>query len=191
MHADHSSIDRQLALRLRPDLVATPVEMSGVTTWIVKDPVTLEHFQFTAEEHALIDRLRQPASIAALQREFESRFPPQTIAPEAVWDFLSRLHANGLLVGDAVGQGHELLARRRRQRTKQWALSWTQLLAIRFRGVDPDRFLTSLHDRIRWVFSPLLLSAAASLMVFAGALVIRHWAEFCSRLPDIRALADF
>lgn len=191
MPTDVSSIDRPLALRLRPDLLSSPVVMSGVTTWVVKDPVTLEHFQFTDEEHAIADRLRQSASIAELQREFESRFPPQTITPEAVWDFLSRLHANGLLVGDAVGQGHELLDRRRRQRTQQWALSWTQLLAIRFRGVDPDRFLTASQDLIRPLFSPLALFAALSLVVFAGSLVFGHWPEFNSRLPEIRALTDF
>ncbi len=191
MPTDFSSIDRPLALRLRPDLVASPVEMSGVTTWVVKDPVTLEHFQFSAEEYALADRLRQPASIAELQRELARRFPPQTITPEAVWDFLSRLHAGGLLVGDAAGQGRELLARRRRQRTRRWALSWTQLLAIRFRGVDPDRFLTAVHNNIRWLISPLLLLVVLLLVLFAGSLVVSHWDQFCGRLPDIRALADF
>jgi putative peptide zinc metalloprotease protein len=188
---DLSSVNRPLALRLRPDLVATPVEMSGVTTWVVKDPVTLEHFQFTAEEHALAERLRQPASITDLQRELARQFPPQTITPEAAWDFLSRLHANGLLVGDAPGQGRELLARRRRQRNQRWALAWTQLLAIRFRGVDPDRFLTALHRHIRWVFSPLVLFALCPLILFAGSLVVSHWNEFVGRLPGIDALADF
>src|SRR5262245_40170680 len=191
MPTDLSSINRPLALRLRPDLISAPVEMSGVTTWVVKDPVTLEHFQFTAEEYALEEQLRQPASIAELQREFERRFPPQTITPEAVWDFLSRLHANGLLVGDTAGQGHELLIRRRRQRTQPWPLSWTQLLAIRFRGFDPDRFLTVLHDHIRWVFSPLALFAALFLILFAGSIIVSHSQEFFSRLPDIRALGDF
>ena len=31
----------------------------GATTWIVKDPLTLEHFQFSAEEYALLDWLRE------------------------------------------------------------------------------------------------------------------------------------
>ena len=98
-----SSIDRPLALRLRPDLVAAPVEMSGATTWVVKDPLTLEHFQFSAEEYALMDWLRQPVSIAELQRLFGRTFPPQTISPQAVWDFLSRLHDAGLVISDATG----------------------------------------------------------------------------------------
>ena len=100
-----ASIDRPLALRLRPDLVAVPVEMSGERTWVIKDPVTLEHFQFTAEEYALLDWLRQRVSIAELRRRFAAEFAPQTISPQAVWSFLSRLHGAGLLIGDGPGQG--------------------------------------------------------------------------------------
>jgi putative peptide zinc metalloprotease protein len=94
-----ASIDRPLALRLRPDLVAVPVEMSGATTWVVQDPMTLEHFQFSAEEHALLEWLRESISIAELQRRFAQRFAPQTISPEGVWDFVSRLHKAGLVLG--------------------------------------------------------------------------------------------
>ena len=69
-----ASIDRPTLLRLRPDLLATPVEMSGATTWVVKDPLTLEHFQFSAEEYALMDWLREPVTIAELQRLFHASF---------------------------------------------------------------------------------------------------------------------
>jgi putative peptide zinc metalloprotease protein len=186
-----SSTDRPLALRLRPDLQAVAVEMSGTTTWVMKDPVTLEHFQFSDEEYALANLLRQPMSIGELQRAFARLFPPQTITPQGVWDFLSRLHSAGLLVGDAAGQGHELLARMRRERTQRWWLSWTQILAIRFRGIDPDRFLTALHNGCRWLFSPPPLLAAVMLVAFAGSLVISNWAAFHHRLPDLSALVDF
>src|SRR3954465_15602010 len=137
-----SSIDRPVGMRLRADLLVSPVESSGVTTWIVKDPLTLEHFQFSAEEYSLMDWLREPISIAELQKRFNRRFSPQTIRPEAIWEFLSRLHTSGLLIADAAGQGHELLARRDRDRVKRWAFAWTGLLGIRFPGIDVDCFLT-------------------------------------------------
>lgn len=185
-----ASIDRPLALRLRPDLLATPVEMSGATTWVMKDPVTLEHFQFSAEEHALLTMLRRPVSLAELQREFARQFPPQTITTAAVWDFVRRLHESGLLMSDAPGQGHELLARMRRDRARRWSLAWMQILAIRFRGFDPDAFLTALHARCRWLFSPLVLLAVAALLAYAGSLVIGQFHEFRARLPALTDLAD-
>jgi putative peptide zinc metalloprotease protein len=57
-----ATADRPLMLRLRPDLIAAPVEMAGAPTWVVKDPLTLEHFHFSPEEHALMELLRQPVS---------------------------------------------------------------------------------------------------------------------------------
>jgi putative peptide zinc metalloprotease protein len=190
MPKPQSSIDRPLALRLRPELVAVRVEMSGATTWLVKDPVTLEHFQFTAEEYALMDWLREPVSIAELRRLFARRFPPQTISPQSVWEFLCRLHDAGLLISEGAGQGRELLARARREQTRRWALAWTSLLAIRLRGVDPDAFLSAVHKRIRWLFSPTVTIAAIAVSLYALWLVFGHFDEFRARVPELSALAD-
>src|SRR6201999_2488076 len=107
MPKPQASIEREMALRTRADLVSTAVESAGATTWVVKDPLTLEHFQFSAEEYALVEWLREPVSIAELQRLFQRRFAPQTITPTTIWEFLSRLHAAGLLISDSTGQGHE------------------------------------------------------------------------------------
>src|SRR5947209_18853242 len=76
------SIDRPVGMRLRADLLVSAVESSGFTTWIVKDPLTLEHFQFAAEEYALMDWLRQAVAIGELQRLFNRRFSPQPITPQ-------------------------------------------------------------------------------------------------------------
>jgi putative peptide zinc metalloprotease protein len=186
-----ASIDRPTLLRTRADLLATRVEGVGATTWIVKDPLTLEHFQFSAEEHALVDWLREPVTIAELQRLFHRRFSPQTITPQAIWDFLSRLHSSGLVVSDSRGQGQELLARRDRETVRRWAFSWSGLLGIRFRGVDPDAFLTAVHNSCRWFFSPLTAMAAIAVVLWALLLVIGHFGEFRDRLPDISALVDW
>src|SRR3977135_2518377 len=105
------SADRPLTLRLRPDLVAAPVEMSGAPTWVVKDPLTLEHYHFSPEEYALMELLRRPISLAELEREFGRRFSPRKITDQEIWTFLSRLHESGLLSSDAEGQGDELLRR--------------------------------------------------------------------------------
>lgn len=185
-----ATIDRPVGLRLRADLLTSMVESSGVTTWIVKDPLTLEHFQFSAEEYALMDWLRQTVAIAELQRLFNRRFSPQTITADVIWDFLSRLHSAGLLISDAAGQGGELLERRDRERARKLAYSWTSLLGIRFRGVNPNGFLAAVHNEFGWLFSPVLYVGALALILFALSLVIGHFSEFHSRLPDLSALAD-
>jgi putative peptide zinc metalloprotease protein len=185
-----ASIDRTLTLRLRPDLIVTPVTTGGSATWVVKDPVTMEHFQFTTEEYALLDWLRQPLSIGELRRRFAERFPPQTISPQSLWEFLGRLHSAGLVVGDGPGQGHERFQRMRRDRARRWAMSWTGVLAIRFRGLDPDAFLTFAHNRLRWLFSPASLLVMLAVVVCAASLVVGHMDEFRARLPEVSALFD-
>src|SRR5262245_41374670 len=185
-----ASIDRPVGIRLRADLLVSEGESSGVTTWIVKDPLAAEHFQFSAEEYALMGWLREPTTIAELQRRFNRRFSPQTIRPEVVWDFLSRLHSSGLLVSDSAGQGPELLQRREKEQLRRVAYSWTSLLGIRFRGVDPDRFLTAVHNEFRWLLSPLALLPVLALVLYALSLVFKHFEEFRDRLPDLSVFAD-
>ncbi len=185
-----SSIDRPLALRLRPDLEAVRVEMAGAPTWIVKDPVTLEHFQFSAEEYTLVERLRQPVSIAQLQRAYERQAPAESTTPQAIWQFLSRLHTSGLLVSDAAGQDRELLKRARQERLRGFGLACLQLLAIRFRGVDPDRFLTAVAQHGRWLCSRAVQAVAALVVLFAAYLLVGHARELAARLPELSALVD-
>ncbi len=191
MPAIESSIDRHLSLRLRADLLATRVESASGASWIVKDPLTLEHFQFSAEEYALLDWLREPVTLAELQRLFQREFSPQTITPTKIWEFISRLHSAGLLMSDATGQGRELLERRERETTRRLLFSWTGLLGMRFRGVDPDAFLTAVHDRCRWLFSPLAIALAAAVVLYALSLLVGHFDDFRERLPEISALLDW
>lgn len=186
-----SATDRILALRLRPDLVSAPVEMAGATNWVVKDPLTLEHFHFSPEEHALMEMLRRPTSLAAMAREFARQFPPRTINESEIWSFLSRLHEAGLVTSDAPGQGDELLRRRQRDRVRSWSLAWAQLTAIRFRGINPDAALTAIHRHTRWLFSPLALALAAALVLFAASILIGHFDEFLARLPALAVFADW
>jgi putative peptide zinc metalloprotease protein len=185
-----ASINRPVGMRLRADLLMSEVELSGSTTWIIKDPLTMEHFQFSAEEYALMDWLRERVTIAELQRRFNRQFSPRTIRPEVIWDFLSRLHTAGLTISDSAGQGAELLSRRDREQTRRVAYSWTQLLGIRFRGFDPDWFLAAITKEFRWLLSPLALVPALALVGYALSLVFGHFEEFRERLPELSAFVD-
>jgi putative peptide zinc metalloprotease protein len=186
-----SSNDRLLALRLRPDLVAAPVEMAGASTWVVRDPLTLEHFHFSPEEHALLEMLRRPVSLAEMAREFTRQFPPRTITETELWTFLSRLHESGLLIADTPGQGDELLARFRQERWRRWSLAWAQLTAMRFRGINPDAALTAIHRHTGWLFSRAALVFVACLVLFAASIVFGHFDEVRARLPELSVFADW
>lgn len=168
-----------------------PVEVAGAATWIVKDPLTLEHFHFSPEEYALLEMLRRRVSLAEMAREFARQFPPRTIKETEIWSFLSRLHEAGLLTSDAPGQGDELLRRRRAERRRNWSLAWAQLTAIRFRGMNPDAALTAIHRHAAWLFSRTALVLAGVIVLFAASILFGHFDEFRARLPELSVFADW
>src|SRR5581483_6022967 len=104
-----SSSGRRLALRVRPDLVATRHRYQGRTYWIVKDPIGLHYFRFQEEEYAILQMLDGHTSLDAVKHRFEARFPPQKIRLEELGQFVGMLHKSGLVISDAAGQGKQLL----------------------------------------------------------------------------------
>ena len=101
-----------------------------------------------------------------------------------------RFHKDGLVISDASGQGSELLRRGRKSIAMERVTSLTNILAIRYRGFDPELILNWLIKWTWWLFTP----AAVIFFMFAAAValtsVVVNWAEFQSRLPGFDAFFD-
>jgi putative peptide zinc metalloprotease protein len=188
MTSDPSSAaaDRRLGLRLRSDLAIHAQAYSARRYYLVKDPVTLTYFHLGEEEHAILRMLEGPTSIREIQRRFEREFAPQQVTLEQLHTFLAHLYQSGLLLADAAGQGEELLARRHRRRRREWWASLGNILAIRFRGLDPERLLRWLDPRCGWLFSSWFLAACLGLVVSAVILVALHADVLAQRLSPAR-----
>ena len=168
---------------MRPDLVVTTQEYQGRRYWIVKDPLALKYYRFEEQEFALLELLDGRSSLEEVRQAFERRFAPQRITPRELHQLLGLLHRSGLLLADAPGQGDELSKRAdQRQRQILWG-KLTNLLAIRFRGIDPDRFLARLDRWWGWLFSLPALAAAMILAACALLLIGAEFEVFRSRLP--------
>jgi putative peptide zinc metalloprotease protein len=179
-----------MGLRKRPDLVVRSQDDGALQAWIVKDPVALRYFTFTPQEYAILNWLDGTRSLEELRDDFERAFPPHRITLQHLQSFLAKLHENGLLVADGLDQGHLLLesdARQRRRERWQALMSW---LAIRFRGIDPERFLNWLYPKVRWSFSPWFLAGCLLLVIGAGTLVAVNAAEFRRQLPALHEIVS-
>jgi putative peptide zinc metalloprotease protein len=187
---DHhrSAAERTLPLRMRADLQVIEVAHGGDAAFVVKDPVAGESFHLTAEEYTLLDALREPASLRMLQRRLESQFAPRRASISQLQQFVSRLYEQGLLLGENPGQGAELLKRDRDRQRVERRMSWLQLLSIRLGGVDAGLVIDRLYSAVRWLCTPLALTAAGSLLVLAALLVLGNATELVARLPHIREL---
>src|SRR3954463_11834058 len=172
---------------MRRDLVVRRQRWQSREYWTVKDPLTLKYYRFEEEEFAILSMLDGLASSDAIRERFERDFAPQRLTATQLQRLLSMLHRSNLLVADAAGQGEALLARDRDRQRRAWLNSAANFLAIRFRGIDPDRLLGWLNRRIGWIFSVSPAAGAAVLLGAAVGLLAAEFDSFAARLPAFRS----
>jgi putative peptide zinc metalloprotease protein len=182
-----SSSARPLPLVMRRDLVIRPMKMRGRTLWVVKDPVAVRYHQLREEEFFVIGLLDGRTSSDEIRRRFAERFAPRELELPRLQSFLVRLHREGLVVSQAIGQGAELIERRRKLTRQAWLETASNLLALRFRGIDPQRFLDWLAPFGRRIFSRWFLVASLLLIASAVGLLVLHLDTLQQRLPEFRA----
>ncbi|MEX0714586.1 MAG: biotin/lipoyl-binding protein [Pirellulales bacterium] len=178
-----SSSARKLAMRVRPDLSARQHRYQGRVYWVVKEPVGLNYFRFQEEEFAILQMLDGQTSLDDIKEAFEARFPPQKIGVEELQQFVGMLHRSGLIIANVPGQGRQLKIRRDERRRKELVSKLTNVLSIRFKGIDPDRLLTWMYPKLKWIYSRPAVVACCILALSALALVTIQFDVFQSKLP--------
>ncbi len=178
-----SSSARKLRIRARPDLSAQRQRYQGRVYWVVKDPVGLHYFRFQEEEYAILHMLDGNTSLDEIKEKFEAQFPPQKITLDEIQQFLGMLHRSGLILAGVQGQGGQLLKRRTERRRRELLGLVTNILCIRFKGLDPQRTLDWLYPKVRWFFTPAALVIVLGLMLAALVLVAVQFDTFRTKLP--------
>ena len=173
-----------LALRWRGDLVVRRQRWGARRCHVVKDPLSLRHFVLQDEEYWLASQLDGHSTIEAIRARFEREFAPRRMSVEHFEAFVARLHRDGLVVADGAGQGRVWLERGRQLRRAKFWQTWGNLLALRFRGVDPQRFLEAIEPWCEWCFRPAVVVAGWLLILAAGGLLLANWELARARLPD-------
>ncbi len=181
-----SSAERVLSIYARSDLEAKRATYLGRSYWIVKDPIGLKYYRFQDEEYFILKQLDGTKSLDAIKEAFEARFPPQKITLEEIQSFVGQLHQCSLIVVGVPDQGHELLKRRKKRRRKEVLAQCSNILAIRFKGVDPNRFFDRLLPYVRWCFHPATLCLCLAMMAAALLLVGIEFDHFRSKLPEFQ-----
>ncbi len=128
--------------------------------------------------------LEGPVSLDDIRRRFEEEFAPKRISLPQLQSFLGMLHGEGLIITDAKGQAEELLERYKKRSRKEFWGQFANPLAIRFRGVDPERFLNWLHPRMHWLLSPVMVALSFALIIAALLLVAVQFQTVMAKLPD-------
>ncbi|MFO0867307.1 MAG: hypothetical protein U0935_00020 [Pirellulales bacterium] len=153
----------------------------------MRDPLTRRFFLLRDEEYALATLLDGQRSSEEIGTQFEQEWAPLGFHPARFQAFVARLHRDGLLLDDSLGQARVLDQRRRQQRRQAWLQAPAQLLAVRIPGVNPQPFLDAVYPWIRWCFSPWAVVAALTLLASALLVVLLHPAELQQGLSDLQA----
>ena len=126
---------------MRADLTARRHKYQGRSYWVVKEPVGLRYFRFQEEEFAVLNMMKGQVSLEDIKTRFEDEFAPHKITYQDLQQFIGTLHRSGLVVSDAPGQGLQLKKRGDERNRKELLGKLSNVLAIRFKGIDPDRLL--------------------------------------------------
>ncbi len=181
-----SASSRPLAVRRRPDLVSKRQHYQGTSYWIVKEPIGLNYFRFQEEEFAIMNMVDGHTSLDQIKQRYEAQFPPSKITVEELARFVGNLFQSGLLMADVPGQGDQLKKRAEEKRRKQMVATVSNVLAIRFKGIDPERLLNWLNPKVGWLFSRPAVICGLSLMLTAVLLVTVQFDVFQSKLPTFQ-----
>lgn len=179
-----SSTSRPVKLRMRPDLTAKKHRYHGQVFWVVKEPIGLNYFRFHEEEYSILNMLDGRTSLDQIKEEFEAEFTPQKITFGDLQQFIGMLHRNGLVISEASGQGKQLRRRRDEKKWRETMGMMANVFALRFRGVDPERFLNWLYKYTGWFFRWYTVLAVMLFGLSALMLVMVNYATFSARLPE-------
>jgi putative peptide zinc metalloprotease protein len=179
-----SSSSRPLRLHRRPDLTIQRQSYQGRDYWVIKDPISLKYYRFEEEEYALLEMLDGQISPDQIKRRFDYRYAPQKITMQELYQFIGMLYRSSLLVSDAPNQGAELKKRGEKTRSQERRQSLTNILAIRYKGFDPDGMLEVMNRWIGWTFSWPAFCFALMLGISALALIFTQFETFQNKLPS-------
>lgn len=169
-------------------MTIVPLEFAGRRAWGVKDPVALTYYELSLHEFFLLERLDGVTTVTALCDEFNQTFAPQTLAPAELQAFVAQLITQGLVIAESPGAGLPLTLRRRRVEARLRLQHVTNLLCLRFRGIDPSRLLDRLQPILGGIWSRAALVWGTMLIAAALLLVTVQWKTVVHRLPEAQAL---
>jgi len=164
------------------------MHLDGRPAWGIKDPLSLAYFELSDEAFYVLNQLDGRPTFAEICAAFHSRFFPRTLSTDDLRAFLGQLISQNLVIAEGFGRGRAIAKQKQVVQSRQRWARVSNLLAIRFRGLDPDNMLDRILSWVGWIFSPVATAIGAVLIASALMLIVLHFDEFISRMPEARAL---
>lgn len=180
-----SSSGRPVPFRMRSDLVVAEHTYRSEPTWVLKDPLGLKYYRLNEQEYTLLEWTDGRVSLDDLRDRFNSRFSPYRVTTRELQTFLGDMYSKSLLTPLAPDRGRHLVDVRRETKRKELLQKITNIYAIQWRGVDPDRFLNAVGKYGTCLFGPTAAMINATIFVFALIVLWMHADRFAAETPSV------
>ncbi|MEM7781734.1 MAG: biotin/lipoyl-binding protein [Planctomycetota bacterium] len=177
-------------MKIRSDLTFDRVTYQGIEYWVIKEPLGQKYFQFPPPVFFLLKQLDGTKTIEELQDSYHEKFAPKRITRNDLQQLLTRFHQDGLVISEVGGQGAELLKRGQKNRRMETLGQMANILAIRYRGFDPERILNFLNRYTWWIFTKPAVVVTLIAAITALVSVLMNWTLFSAKLPGFEAFFD-
>lgn len=172
-------------IRLRQDLQFFRRGLRLEDYWVVKDPVSFEHFMFSSREFELLKLFDGRRSDVEVQQIFQSRFATRSLSLDQIRDFSARLIRDHLVSVEQLGYGRALVQNDQAKRSQGVKAIFYSPLAIRFRGVHPGWILDSFSWLGGLLFHRVTVTLSMIFSVLVLAWMLGHFDHVAARLPTI------
>ena len=179
-----------MKIRMRSDLLLIQREQDIESSWVVKDPISFEHFLFSARELFLLRQLDGTRTEDEIVSNWQAAFKTRSLTVEQLRKFVRRVIQDRLVVVEQLGYGQAIGNQQLKQSAMIRTHWWANPLAIRFRGFNPSVLLR----RLNWVGGILFHPVIVCLVILASFLVFiyafGHFEDVVAKLPAIEQLLN-
>lgn len=160
--------------KLRSDLVIKEQTISGIKSFICKDPVKQAYYRYEEEEYFVLSTLDGLKTAADVAREYNEAFEDD-LTDRDIQEFISSLKSKDLFERTLAEQNVFLYEKLKEQRKSTILQAKGSAMYFRVKVWDPDRFFDWIMPYIRWIWSPVFVMIM-NLFMLSGLvlLLINH-----------------
>lgn len=165
-------------LRVHPKLIGREHVEEGVPIVIAHVQGSSDILRFSPEQWHLLQLFDGKRSFDEISLEFSVQTGIE-IGEEDIKAFAASLDAAGVFQKAAHAQNVADIQKLRDQQRTRIARRWRvgDITYITFSAWDPDRYLTKIHEKLKWAYSSWFTGMALVMVASMSYLFVEHWDE--------------
>lgn len=163
--------------RLRPDVRLRRQILGGEVFYLASHPETQQFYRFREHEAALLQLLDGESTFAEIAQRLSASAGVGVVEERTVEDFAESLRELDLIERPMEERNIALYERLRKWHARRRG-AFADILFIKKKIYDPDRFFAWVLRWFRFFWTPMFVKISLCAAMAAGLLVALQWSEF-------------